>query len=89
MGLTQAAYSILRPAGIIAPFGTGVFGAGAVALTLPAAGAQVADCTLTLSPGAQVSVAFLISLAAVEPDSHPPLVLACVHTSVQLLCQHR
>jgi hypothetical protein len=24
-----------------------------------------------------VSVAFLISLAAVEPDSQPPLVLAC------------
>lgn len=73
---TQHIYSSLRPPGALAPGAATALGPGAL-FTTPAAGAQVADCTLMLSPGAQVSVAFLISFAAVEPDSQPPLVLAC------------
>lgn len=74
---TQPIYSSLRPPGANGALSPGLATLGAALFTTPAAGAQVADCTLTLSPGAHVSVAFLISLAAVEPDSQPPLVLAC------------
>ena len=51
-------------------------------LTAPAAAAQAADCSLTLSPTAQVSVAFLISLAALEELNRPDLVLACTQHSM-------